>query len=150
MADKVENNERVIPEIPQGEADTLNTRDMVESPQNPVKRYKEMVTEAGGNLDKNTEPQKNDIPKLDLANQIMAQQRRISAAKRTRSGGKVEAEKPVAKAEALRHLTAQSKPRLSKSDDVIKEIVARDIKRLQRGELLEYKTPSFYGTTHFE
>ena len=116
----------------------------------PVKRYKDIVAEAGGDLEKNTGSQKIDIPQLDLANQIMAQQRKVSAVKRKRSTGKIQPKKLTIKAEAIRHLTPRPNPKSSKSDDVIKEIVARDIKRLQRGELLEYKTPSSYGTMHFE
>jgi len=72
------------------------------------------------------------IPKFDLAEQIMAEQRKIAAKKRKGPGRKVETPRPPRKAESTASYAAPS-PILSEQRRIIAEIVSRDIKKLFAG-----------------
>jgi len=89
----------------------------------------------------------NDIPKFDLAEEIMAEQRRITAIRRKGPGQKIEA--PSEEEEVERDFTSQEDdemegwsigytigqppPMLSEQEKIIAEIVARDIEKLCGG-----------------
>jgi len=74
------------------------------------------------------------IPKFDLAEQIMAEQRRISSTKRKGPGRKVDTQKQLRKAEPTTSFSI-SPPILSEQQRIIAEIVSRDIKKLFAGEV---------------
>jgi hypothetical protein len=74
------------------------------------------------------------IPSFDLAEQIMAEQRRITAIKRKAPGGKPEVQRLKPEVQPVEHIIKEPKPALSEQDKVIAEIVARDIERLCRGD----------------
>ena len=65
----------------------------------------------------------NEIPKFDLAEEIMAEQRKITAIRRKAPGEKKELQSQEAEAERAQ----------SYQEQIITEIVARDIERLLRG-----------------
>ncbi|MHC4658620.1 MAG: hypothetical protein ACYS83_05500 [Planctomycetota bacterium] len=71
---------------------------------------------------------KSEIPRFDLAEEIMAEQRKISAVRRKAPG-----EREELKAEPADSTVVKPAPRLSYEDKIIAEIVARDIGRLCRG-----------------
>jgi hypothetical protein len=75
-----------------------------------------------------------DIPSFDLAEQIMAEQRRITAIKRKAPGGKPEVQRLKPEVQPVEHIIKEPKPALSAQDKVIAEIVAKDIERLCRGD----------------
>jgi hypothetical protein len=75
-----------------------------------------------------------DIPSFDLAEQIMAEQRRITAIKRKAPGVKPEIQRLKPEVQPVEHIIKEPKPALSEQDKVIAEIVARDIERLCRGD----------------
>jgi len=76
------------------------------------------------------QPAQSDIPKLDLAKQILAEQRKAAAVKR--KGPREQGQVQVEKASGRPAHTAEepSVPELSEAQQVIAEIVARDIERL--------------------
>ena len=81
------------------------------------------------------EQEKTEIPRFDLAEEIMAEQRKITAIKRKAPGKKSKAEKAEPEAEPADHTTIEQPAlTLPEQDRIIAEIVARDIERLCRGD----------------
>ncbi len=77
--------------------------------------------------------QVNEIPKFDLAEQIMAEQRKITAIRRKAPGQKTKAPDRKPRIESTGY--AVEPPRaLSEKELIIAEIVARDIEKLYRGD----------------
>ena len=73
--------------------------------------------------------QKGEIPTFDLAEQIMAEQRKIAAVKRKGPTRKAEPALRPSRTESIGH-ALKAPPVLSEQDQIIAEIVARDIERL--------------------
>jgi hypothetical protein len=69
------------------------------------------------------------IPKFDLAEQIMAEQRKIAAIRRRGPGKKAEAPKQQRKVESIAY-TVEPPPILSEQEQIVAEIVAGDIEKL--------------------
>ncbi len=74
----------------------------------------------------------NGIPQFDLAEQIMAEQRKNASVRRKGPGRKVRAPKEKLKVEPVGH-TIKTQPALPEQEQIIAEIVARDIKKLCKG-----------------
>jgi len=75
----------------------------------------------------------NEIPKFDLAEQIMAEQRKITAIRRKAPSRKTKTPDLPPRIESTRY--ANELPRaLSEKELIIAEIVARDIEKLYRGD----------------
>ena len=74
-----------------------------------------------------TKPSK--IPKFDLAEEIMAEQRKVSAVRR-KGPGKTEAPSRERQARAIGH-PIKPPPLVSEAEQIIAEIVARDIQDLK-------------------
>lgn len=71
----------------------------------------------------------NEIPKFDLAEKILAEQRKITAIRRKAPGQQHEAE-------STDYVTKWSRPVLSEQRQIITEIVERDIKTLRDGDMI--------------
>jgi len=87
------------------------------------------------------EARATDIPKFDLAEEIMAEQRKISATRRKRAKPptlqepkKAESVSRGPKVEPISHTIEQPSVLLLEQEEIIAQIVARDIKRLLQGE----------------
>jgi hypothetical protein len=78
--------------------------------------------------------QTNDIPTFDLAEQIMAEQRKMSAVKRKGPGKMTKPPKKQHPAELIARKIVPG-PVLSGPQQVITEIVARDIENLRMGNI---------------
>jgi hypothetical protein len=78
--------------------------------------------------------EKSEIPSFDLAEEIMAEQRKITAIRRKAPGQKTEAQRLKPETQIVDHIIEQPKPLLSEQERIIAEIVARDIERLCRGD----------------
>ena len=78
---------------------------------------------------------KSEVPRFDLAEKIMAEQRRITAVRRKGPGQIEEAQEQELEAESLSNTEEQVPPALSEEEQIIAEIVARDIERLCRGRI---------------
>jgi hypothetical protein len=75
---------------------------------------------------------KAEIPKFDLAEDIMAEQRRITAIKRKSPAKRIEA---VSLPPAVGSAGLQQWPKPQAQEQIIAEIVARDIEKLCRGDI---------------
>ncbi len=75
-----------------------------------------------------------EIPSFDLAEEIMAEQRRITAIRRKAPGEKAEVQKLKPEIQPVDHIIKEPKPELSKQEKIIAEIVSRDIERLCQGD----------------
>jgi hypothetical protein len=76
-----------------------------------------------------------EIPKFDLAEQILAEQRKISSIKRKGPGRKTEAPSRKQKIQSIGY-TTKPPPLLSEQEQIIADIVARDIESLLAGNTL--------------
>lgn len=124
VADKEENNEQLDADILQCKKDVLRASDIIPGlpkPNDSSRQKSPKTPEAAGKT-----PETADIPRFDLAEKILAEQRKIGAARR--------------KAPSQQSLTGQPKPKAEplkwvfpERDSIITEIVARDIRLLQQG-----------------
>jgi hypothetical protein len=81
------------------------------------------------------EPEKTlEMPSFDLAEEIMAEQRKITAIKRRPPGAKTDVQRLKPEVQPVDHIIEEPKPALSKQNKIIAEIVAKDIERLCRGD----------------
>ena len=80
----------------------------------------------------NPEQRDSTIPKFDLAEEILAEQRRIIAVRRKAPGRKIEALSMQQDAQSAGHTIEQPPHILSEQEQIIAEIVARDIQALCR------------------
>ncbi|MBW7991537.1 MAG: hypothetical protein FVQ84_16210 [Planctomycetes bacterium] len=76
----------------------------------------------------------SEIPKFDLAEQIMAEQRKVTAIRRKAPGKKTKAPDLQPRMQSTGCAIKQPAPTLSKKGRIIAEIVARDIEKLYRGD----------------
>jgi hypothetical protein len=81
-----------------------------------------------------TSEETSEIPKFDLAEEIMAEQRRITAIRRKAPGPKTGAQGLKPEVQPVDHIIEEPKPALSEQEKIIAEIVAKDIERLCRGD----------------
>jgi hypothetical protein len=81
-----------------------------------------------------TEQPKNEIPRFNLAEKIMAEQRRITAVRR-KGPGQEENQEHEQEAKPVSNAEEQVRPALSEEEQIIADIVARDIKRFCRGHI---------------
>jgi hypothetical protein len=75
-----------------------------------------------------------EIPSFDLAEEIMAEQRKITAIRRKAPGQKTEVQRLKPETQIVDHIIDQPKPLLSEQEKIIAEIVAKDIEKLCRGD----------------
>ena len=155
---KAENNEQIDADILQCKADILRARDII--PRAPATSKKEpheepKSQEIGENTPQSADaigistqmektsplpikptesaktPQdETEIPTFDLAEDIMAEQRKVTARRRKAPGKKTEAQKQQVQAEPVDYTIEQPPPVQSDRTQIITEIVARDIKKL--------------------
>ena len=74
--------------------------------------------------------EKMQIPKFDLAEEIMAEQRKITSIKRKAPGKKVEAQSQEPEVELIGYTIEQPTPPFTGQEQIVAEIVTRDIERL--------------------
>ena len=140
----------------QSNADILRAGDIM-PPYNDKSNQDDNVRELEGSSENTSLPQqKREIPRFDLAEEILAEQRKITAIRRkapspTRQAPASKKDEPLGRDPALRELKqgqkqavepigytiAQPTSILSEKHQIIAEIVARDIKKLCRGGSLE-------------
>lgn len=135
-------NEQVDDDILQCKADVLRAQDIIPgTPPSKQKTGKKPKTQKTGEATTGSADtaesaiahrQKSEIPKFDLAEEIMAEQRRITAIKRKSPTQKIKAQDQKLQVKSVGHTIEQ--PKLSEQDEIITEIVARDIEKLCRGD----------------
>jgi len=75
-----------------------------------------------------------EMPKFDLAEQIMAKQRKITAVRRKAPGKKTKATDLQPRIQSTGYAIRQQARTLPEKELIIAEIVARDIEKLYRGD----------------
>ncbi|MHC4149406.1 MAG: hypothetical protein ACYSR5_07975 [Planctomycetota bacterium] len=160
VASKPENNEQIDADILQCKKDVLRARDIMPPYKKTAEEDKshttgENTTSPADALETTTDKEKterigpieekpvsaaeveqerSEIPRFDLAEEIMAEQRKISATRRKAPGKTFEAHKAEREVEAVGHATWWSTPAQPYQQQIITEIVARDIESLCRGD----------------
>jgi hypothetical protein len=164
MVSKVGNNEQFDTDILQCKVDILLARNIIPpydniTQKNPVTQNSTAETTQSSHKDTNSIPipieeipakrtpplpepiiqaetseETPKIPRFDLAEEIMAEQRKITAIRRKAPGQKTEAQRLKPETQIVDHIIEQPKPLLSEQEKIITEIVARDIERLCRGD----------------
>lgn len=84
---------------------------------------------------KSPEPETGEIPKLDLAKQILAEERKATSARRKGPGGRSKAATSKPEVKPVSRATGRPVPELSERDQIITQIVARDIEKLCAGDV---------------
>ena len=100
-----------------------------QSVRNKAKRAQELSVESANNVQ-----QTNEIPQFDLAEQILAEQRKIAAIRRKAPDKRPEIPKQEQQVKSI-GLTIKP-PILLEQEQIIAQIVARDIEKLRRGDTL--------------
>ncbi len=135
-----DSNEQIDEDILLCKADILRARTKAEraaSGQGDIPESQAKRIESG--KDASAEPEgkeqkKAEIPRFNLAENIMAEHRRITAIRRKAPGEKTETKYQHLKAKSIGYTIKQQRPALSEQEKIITEIVARDIERLRRGD----------------
>ncbi len=155
---KAENNEQFDADILRCKADILRARDIMPGSPPPYKkeeiRQKPKSQNDGENTTRladaapipaekeksvesvSTQQEKMEIPRFDLAEEIMAEQRKITAIRRKAPGKKFDAQPEQMQAKPVDYALGRSIPWQSGQDQIIAEIVTRDIEKLRRGNYL--------------
>ena len=162
MASKPENNEQIDADILQCKKDVLRASDIMppykktaeedksqrtgENTASPADALetttdKEKTEHIGPAEEKpvgaaEAEQQRSEIPRFDLAEEIMAEQRKVSATRRKAPGKIFEAQKAEEEVGPSRYAIRQPTPAQPYQQQIITEIVARDIEMLCRGGYL--------------
>jgi len=131
----------------QDDTDVIRAQDIL-PPYNKEKHHEQSLKETAPSLSENqvqhadtgaTEPadavqEANEIPKFDLAEQIMAEQRKITAIRRKAPGKKTKTPDQWPRIQSTGYAIKQPPPTLPEYERIIAEIVARDIEKLYRGD----------------
>jgi hypothetical protein len=124
-------------DILQSKADILRAQDIIPGKGQADNKASDAETKQAQEETSPPEPaladqQEPEVPQFDLAERIMAEQRKVTAVRRKGPGEKAEAESRRPQAKLAEH-TVEPPPAQSNADGIIAEIVARDIERLCRG-----------------
>ena len=140
-----QNNEQIDDDILECKADILRAKDVIppfgkKRTFKPNPKARNLTSRAiekliptvvqGSSEPPKTQPQHQDIPQFDLAEDIMAEHRKVSSQKRKRPGKEPESEKPKPIPQAHGYAVRQPEPVSRGHGQIIADIVARDIKKL--------------------
>ena len=150
---KAEKNKQIDADILQCKTDILRARDIMPGNAPPYKKEETRQKPKSQNDSENTtrladavpipaekekpaesvstQQEKTEIPRFDLAEEIMAEQRKITAIRRRPPGKEFKAQ-----AEPVDYTIERSIPWQVEQDQIIAEIVTRDIEKLCRGDYL--------------
>jgi hypothetical protein len=137
---ETDNNKQIDTDILQCKADILRASDIIPSSRKKV--FQELKpqqaaqnTSYPANATENpavASQEQAEIPKFDLAEEIMAEQRKITAIRRKRPGKKNEVQNQDIEVKPTGYATKQPTQKPSQQKQIIVEIVARDIEKLCR------------------
>ncbi|MHC4666168.1 MAG: hypothetical protein ACYS9T_09465 [Planctomycetota bacterium] len=152
---KADGNEQIDDDIVRSREDVLRARDIMppykedahEEPKTPKDSEraasptgetesveKEEDTTRALREDAEAQRKESEIPRFDLAEKIMAEQRRITAIKRKAPGKQIEPKTKGPADKRAGHTIAQPTSATPLEHKIIADIVSRDIERLLRGE----------------
>ncbi|MHC4458032.1 MAG: hypothetical protein ACYS0I_13290 [Planctomycetota bacterium] len=121
------------------EKTTQPTDSAQETPAQQAASSQDNITKAQ-NKAEDTGERQAEIPKFDLAEEIMAEQRKITAIKRKGPGKKIEAQGQERHVEPAGYAIEPPRSASPEQEKIISEIVARDIEKLLRGDILSSQT----------
>lgn len=132
----VHHNEQNEPDALQSEADILRAPEVMSQDETKTQRESKSEKHSEGITarpsKKHTELHDGQIPRFDLAEDIMAEQRKITAIRRKAPGQKSEVEIHKQQSAPVGFVSEQHEKRLLQ-EEIIAEIVARDIENLCEG-----------------
>lgn len=134
MAAVVEANKKAAMKTPKVEQ-TKSSRD--DTPQTQARLIK--LSDDKSAKKKETKQARAEIPRFDLAEDIMAEHRKIVAIKRKGPDKKIEIQEAEPQDEPISYAVGPQRLALSEQEQIITEIVARDIERLCRGGTLGWQ-----------
>ena len=117
-----EKDKQIDADIPERKKDILRARDIIPG------RAKDSNDLNGA---ESSAQMKSDVPKFDLANNIMAEQRKVTAFRRKGPAAKAAPQPQQRKVLSTAYNIEGERISLSQEDRIISEIVARDIARLR-------------------
>ena len=100
----------------------------------PEQSLKETTPSLSANRPQHTETGAGEIPKFDLAEQIMAEQRKVTAIRRKAPGKKTKTPDRQPRIQSTGYAFKQPAQTLPEKGLIIAEIVARDIEKLYQGD----------------
>ncbi|MFQ6034268.1 MAG: hypothetical protein ACE5NM_00270 [Sedimentisphaerales bacterium] len=113
-------------------ADILRATDIV-PPYSKKSNHEDNSRELKSRSKNNSLPQKkHEVPRFDLAEEILAEQRKITAIRRKAPSKTSQASSQKQQVQSIGYATPQPLPMLSEQQQIITEIVARDIKNLTK------------------
>jgi len=130
VVSEAENNERIDTGNLQHKEDVLRSSDII--PPFNKQLHRGSISQNSGECAENAEPRKNEIPKFDLAEDIMAEQRKITAIRRKAPAGKSAVQAAEPRNKTTSRTGEMQTPLSSEQQQIIVEIVAKDIERLCR------------------
>ena len=98
-----------------------------------ILRAADIIPSSNKNSQSPIEPNKAEIPKFDLAQDIMAEHRKATATKR-KAPTKPKKQNPPPKLNSVADKIQRQPGTSPQQEQIIREIVARDIERLLRGD----------------
>lgn len=123
---------------PKTSEDTVQTAEKEKAAGQDIEITKSEETSKKGPAEpKDSEREKTEIPRFDLAEKIMAEHRKVTAVKRKAPGKKHELQKEERQSKSVGGAVEQPEPVSLEQEQIIAEIVARDIEKLCRGETSE-------------
>ena len=114
---------------PKSQNDSENTTRSADAAPDPAEKEKPAKSVS-------KQQEKMEIPRFDLAEEIMAEQRKITAIRRKAPGKKSEAQPERLQPKPVDYTIESSIPWQAEQDQIIAEIVTRDIEKLCRGDYL--------------
>jgi len=143
---EVNHNKQKDADILQCKADILRARDIIPYKEGTQRKTKPQgtnpisieTTEVSATT-QSTEQGKSEIPRFDLAEEIMAEQRRVTAIRRKAPDKEDETKEKELKLESINYTIKQPTLVSSEQEQIIAEIVARDIQKMCRDD---YSTDS--------
>ncbi|MHC4387924.1 MAG: hypothetical protein ACYS8I_06825 [Planctomycetota bacterium] len=119
----------IMPPYGKASEETTKAPDAAERKEDTETRREEEEVQRSGTVEG-----KREIPRFDLAEQILAEQRKISAIKRKAPGKRIDALRSAVEVGPAHYAIRPPAPRQPYQQQIISEIVARDIERLCRGD----------------
>jgi hypothetical protein len=131
------NNEQIDGDILQSKKDILRAHDVM-PPYKKIDAEDKSHKQSEGRVAEVVKAQedKGEIPRFDLAEEIMAEQRKISAIRRKAPGRRIETQKTEKEFGPVGYTIERPIPVQPYEEQIIAEIVARDIKRMCGGGYL--------------
>lgn len=135
--DKADNKQSDVDNL-QHKQDVLRAMDIIPGrPKGPSDKTKIHEKNHISSANASSKQQTSGIPKFDLAEEIMAEQRKITAVRRKAPGKNFETPRQQYEVESIGYAAMWSESAVREQEQIITEIVARDIEKLCGGDIID-------------